>query len=493
MKKHYKKIFLVFLVSVIFLNSISVYAANWSDAFLVNTTTIMRYCDLLYGYVFDHEHNYTEDFVDKFYDIGYDRGYYNDSQSFQDWWYANCKVKKSDGSDSDDMDGSGLNVSVQFKDCIGELCNYYKDQLDSEEVFRYKTTYCPDDLQASNFEIFNSYQNCKNKMNELASNCDYLLWWNCGTYGCVFYQCSVSNCALLYGSSGYSNVKINGSNFNVNSPVKVTYFNYAGNVSYTANSIRELQEICVSNNRSNGSRLKFTTNDGTEVWAAANPGSFSYCVPLVWSYDNYRLTYDVPYIFSTSHDYYKEFKSLADYMDFYANTYRAPYYKHDPVVSGNTITADQFNNGVNYGDVVGGNKYIIIPGPGNYITPVPDNGGGGGGGTIPDPNPNPGGGGGGGTNPGGGWDFTGLLNGLMSLIQAIFNLISSLVGYIAQLVGDLITTVTGLVDRLKLLVTGGVMELFTAFFPWLPPEVASLISLSFLLGVIIAIIKFIRG
>ena len=81
----------------------------------------------------------------------------------------------------------------------------------------------------------------------------------------------------------------------------------------------------------------------------------------------------------------------------------------------------------------------------------------------------------------------------MSLIQSIFNLISSLVGYIAQLLGDLINTVTGLVDRLKLLITGGVMELFTAFFPWLPPEVASLISLSFLLGVVIAVIKFIRG
>ena len=384
-----------------------------------------------------------------------------------------------------------LYLSDEFLNVIKDAVNTYKNQCDNEQVFRYKTTYCPDDLQASNFEIFNSYQNCKNKMNELASNCDYLLWWNCGTYGCVFYQCTVSNCALLYGSSGYSNVKIDCSNFNIDSPVKVTYFNYAGNVTYTANSIRELQEICVSANRSNGNRFKFTTNDGTETWSATNPASFSYCVPLVWSYNNRDLTYDVPYIFSTSHDYYKEFKSLADYMDFYANTYQAPYYQTTPSISGNIITAQQLNNGVNYGDIVGGNKYIITPGPGNYITPItdPGSGGGGGGGTDPITDPGSGGGGGGVTIP----DFSGLLSGLFKLIEAIFNLFSSVIGKIAELVASLITSVTNIMNSLLDLFNNNAIGLLGNVLSFLPTDVTRLITLTFSLGCLIAIIKFFRG
>ena len=91
------------------------------------------------------------------------------------------------------------------------------------------------------------------------------------------------------------------------------------------------------------------------------------------------------------------------------------------------------------------------------------------------------------------FDFTGLLKGLMNLLAAIFGLISNLVGYVAQLIADLVTSLNSVIDNIKTLINQGVIGLFSAMFPFLPPEITSLLSLTFLLVAIIAVIKALRG
>ncbi len=503
MKKHYKKLLAFILAFVFILNSVPVYAytQNWSDAFLVNTVTLMRYCDLLYGFVFDHNNNYTEDFLDKFYDIGYDRGFFNDRQSFEDWWRANVKVKKSDGSDSDDFNGVNLNVSTDFKDAIGELCQFYKDYADSTQVWRYYTTYTPTDFDSTQFPNGNSYTYFRSRLINECSKDIYTIFLNAvpGYGGLVYHINSLSdNGFVVTGMPMYAACfKHDWSGFQEDTPIKVSYFDFYQNMYITGDSLGDLLDDLASRGLYKNDCLVFHDSNGNEILSGHRGLSdfVNFQPQGVWTFDmgtsfTNRHLY---YIVSSTHQKFMVFESVEQLIKWQTDQLRPGYFTHDPTVSGNTITGDQWNNGVNYGDIIAGDQWNIIIGPGNRVEPIVDPGsGGGGGGTIP--NPDPGGGGGGGTDPGsGGWDFSGLLRGLMTLIQSIFNLISSLVGYIAELLGELITTITGLIDRLKLLVTGGVMELFNAFFPWLPPEVASLISLSFLLGVIIAIIKFIRG
>ena len=392
--------------------------------------------------------------------------------------------------------------SDEFLSILRDAVETYKADCDAEQVFYWRQIGCPSDyLQASSFVSVSDYLSTKEYLQGLCNKHDYVYCVNPGgssPYNCSLYICigmSVSQCVVI-NDHIYPDFRsfdvINGtSNYDNDYPFDIYFYSpaFGKSTHYTSwkdfdrYSINVFADVSGNNPHyflgdariPSDHRVNFAGNVMHHLWETYS---------LNWLYRNSSWA---PFIMARSQQYIRSFKDRASALDFYAGSIRPGYYTHDPTLSGNTITAQQLNNGVNYGDIVGGDKnIIIIPGPGNPITiPNPDpgsGGGGGGGGTIPNPDPGS-----------GGWDFSGLLRGLMTLIQSIFNLISSLVGYIAELLGELITTITGLIDRLKLLVTGGVMELFTAFFPWLPPEVASLISLSFLLGVIIAIIKFIRG
>ena len=172
-----------------------------------------------------------------------------------------------------------------------------------------------------------------------------------------------------------------------------------------------------------------------------------------------------------------------------------------PTCSGNTITQSQIDNSVTYGDIDQSVTNIIINNGGiteEQLQRIIDAilaGKGGGSDPVTPVDPidpvNP-------VDPTDPWvppsfDFTGLLKGLMNLLAAIFGLISNLIGYVAELTAELVTSLNAVIDNIKALINQGVIGLLTALFPFLPPEITGLLSLTFLLISIISIIKAIRG
>lgn len=199
-------------------------------------------------------------------------------------------------------------------------------------------------------------------------------------------------------------------------------------------------------------------------------------------------------IFSKDGQYMPVYKTLNDLKRFQTGTIRQPYFSHEPTASGNSVTASALNNGITYGDIIGGNKYVITPGPGNPVSPVLPNPGGGGGGS--DPSPNPGGG------SGGGWnlpipDFTGFFKVIgeliVSILSGIVELLKTVLQYLSTAITDLFSMINQIINSLLNLFNSNVLTFLQTVLAWLPPEITQLITLFITLSIVFGIVRLIRG
>ena len=174
MKKHYKSFLCVLLIPIILLNSVNVYAKDWSDYVAFTGFNLLRYGSLIYGFVCD-DHN-ADEFLNKFYEYGTQAGNFTDSKSMEEWWRRNLKVKKADNSDSEDNNGDHLEFTNEFKTLLNTTINNYKSELDQEKAFHYESTFTPDTfLKASYFNSPDLYQATLAHLKGICNNNDYVI------------------------------------------------------------------------------------------------------------------------------------------------------------------------------------------------------------------------------------------------------------------------------------------------------------------------------
>ena len=383
----------------------------------------------------------------------------------------------------------------------------YKADLDSQKAYHYENTYAPTFLKGSWFNEASQYNNALNYLKEICKKHDYILLQVAGGNGYPYmdfyiYGLSVSQCGFVG-----NNVCINWeptNNYNNLDKARlldVYYYNIIDNEKYHFSSFKDFSDHCDSIStylRGKGSNTIFLNayKDavGLELWFDIN-------TLKTVNYQGSGFGTSWPYLLTLNSQKVKVFSSLQDLKDYQANTVTYPYYMVTPTCSGNTITQSQIDNSVTYGDIDQSVTNIIINNGGiteeqlqRIIDAILAGKGGGSDPVTPvDPTDpvNP-------VDPTDPWvppsfDFTGLLKGLMNLLAAIFGLISNLIGYVAELTAELVTSLNAVIDNIKALINQGVIGLLTALFPFLPPEITGLLSLTFLLISIISIIKAIRG
>lgn len=405
----------------------------------------------------------------------------NETECYEWMQDGNLLIDKPD----DTSNFTEVYFSDEFLNILRDAVETYKNDCDNKQVFSWLTSTTPSDiLYASSFSSLDNFNYVKGRFENLCNMYDYV--------GVVAWDTEYAVC------QGYTVSQLGIVN-------KTCYVDWLNIATVNADTDKEIPTFVLDI----GERREYRFSSWLQMWQSDTFGVNQLWFPrgghhVIDHWHQFTPPYygeGLPwgtsfkgvFLLTAKRSYLRNFKTLDDLKNWQGSTWRAPYYTHDPSLTGNTITAQQLNNGVNYGDIIGGDKnIIIIPGPGNPIqlpSPDPGSGGGGGGGTDPNPNPNPDPN----PSPSPSWDFSGLLSALFKLIEAIFNLFTSLISKIADLVASLITSVTGIINSLLDLFNNNAIGLLGNVLSFLPADVTKLITLTFSLGCLIAIIKFFRG
>lgn len=474
---------------------------------------------LLMGIVFKKPQDYlniTQDIIrrDKLHD-----DYILNGGDEWSWLAEHVEVNNSDNPTEFTLDD-------ELMDVLRSASNQTKEQCDSEQPFAYYGTYVPS-LQAQDFRNPTRFRNAQSFLESTCSKHEFVMAYfprfNRG-YGkdfrylvCIGF--SVSSCGLVEGTTG-STKKVyfdwnQGSSYPVDNSwgeVPVYILDCQTNLRYNFSSLTSLKNnyMDVIPNARNDAYEQWTP--GTICIEACDPpndandvnhlhdvyyiscGTMASCIVKTVNAPFTTPAVDNTYsLFSTDGGYIPVYKTLQDLKNFGGGTINAPYYTVDPI-GGQTVTSGQLNNGVNYGDIIGGNKYIVIPSPGNPATPVNPNPGGGGGGS--DPSPNPGGG------SGGGWnlpipDFTGFFKVIgeliVSILSGIVELLKTVLQYLSTAITDLFTMINQIINSLLSLFNSNVLTFLQTVLAWLPPEITQLITLFITLSIVFGIVRLIRG
>lgn len=271
------------------------------------------------------------------------------------------------------------------------------------------------------------------------------------------------------------------------------------------------------------------------------PYQYERCINNVWSssYETIDRTLDRTFLFSSSHNTYKAYRSIQDLKNVDSGTYSPGYYiidndKFNTAPNGPvSISQDEIDNSIHYGDIdnsvhqyINENNYyysgiseetlqaiiqMIINQFKNQPTPV-----------NPTPtNPTPsdpiyiGGGGGISSNiiihnnnnnywtiggsasdnsvSGNGWNLGGFFGGASSFLHAFVEGLLNLIGTLLGQLESLMTLISEFIPRIVEAIPSAMTELMTAVFPFLPEEVGLAISLSVVLLLVSVVIKMFRG
>ena len=514
MKKHYFKIISFLLCFILSFSSIPVYAESTASHGHFHTQEEnkafwelnfrMLVTDFL-GFVTGAD-LYTP-FLDN---LKRKHQFETDSEAWA-WLYDNTTVDNPDNPKE-------YHISNELKNDMQVFVNEYKADLDSQKAYEYKYTFGVNQVKGSDFQKYSRYQNFTNKLSDLCKSYDYVIaFTGLDSKVAFYYPLSVSSCGFLmnYSYDFVVTLLIKWEYMTRGTKTPVAFHNLCTNDYYQYTSVQSMWEDLgnreiegfskevktILDYSNNYTYIKGFDEDGNEFDDHIGRTELLQSTVYIDKSGSENVSCTRPCLYSLSKQKVKVFSSTNDLKDYQSNTVTYPYYMVTPTCSGNTITQSQIDNSVTYGDIDQSVTNIIINNGGiteeqlqRIIDAILAGKGGGSDPVTPvDPTDpvNP-------VDPTDPWvppsfDFSGLLKGLMNLLAAIFGLIGNLVGYVAQLIADLVTSLNSVIDNIKILINQGVIGLFSALFPFLPPEITSLLSLTFLLVAIIAVIKAFRG